>query len=442
MEGKQMATKREQLEQLVHNLQKAADDVDAKRAKGEEPAGEELAAIVKMSKDARSLKNEILEDAKAEKDAKDAGESLEDAKSFLSSLGIDPDAKAGDRNARQTQGVAGKTIGDLFMASPEFSAFIKRFPDGRISEKAAISMDPVGFKALITGVSDSSGGAFVANDRTGLYDAGPLGRTLSIRDVITLGTTSSDTVEYARAVSQTNAAAPVPEATSSAVVDGSTVTTVIGGVKPESTMTFEKVTANVKEIAHWMAITRRALADAGQLRTLIDAFLRYGLEEELEDQMVAGNGTGENFQGITGLSGVQTHAKGADSLLDAYRKARTKVRLVGHASPNAYLMHPNDWQEVDLLMNLEGNYYFGGPMQLGTPRLWGLPVVESEACAEGTAWVGDFKTLVLWDREQASIVVSESHADFFVRNLLAIRAEMRAAFGALRPSALVKITGI
>ena len=31
-------------------------------------------------------------------------------------------------------------------------------------------------------------------------------------------------------------------------------------------------------------------------------------------RVVAGDGTGENFQGITGLSGVQTHAKGGDSL--------------------------------------------------------------------------------------------------------------------------------
>jgi HK97 family phage major capsid protein len=72
--------------------------------------------------------------------------------------------------------------------------------------------------------------------------------------------------------------------------------------------------------------------------------------------------------------------------------------------------------------------------------LWGLPVVESEAIAAGTAYVADWKWAVLWDREQASVQVTDSHADFFIRNLVAILVELRAAFGILRPSAFVKIT--
>lgn len=437
-------TKRERLEKLVADMQSAADVVDAKRAKGEEPAGEELAAIVKMSKEARSLKHEIVADAAAAKDAADAGSALDDAKSFLASLGIDPDAKAGDnpRTARRAEEAPAKTISEQFVASEQFKSFFAKFPEGRIPDRARIAMDSVGFKTLLTGASATSGGAFVFSDRTGLFDAGTFQRPLTVRDIVTKGTTGSDSVEYVRQTGQTNNAAPVAEATESGVIDGTDITAAEGGLKPESALAFLKVTATVKTIAHWVPITRRGLADAGQLRTIIDSFLRYGLEEELEDQMVSGSGSGENFQGITGLSGVQTHAKGADTLLDAYRKAKTKVRLVGRAMPTAYLMHPNDWQEIDLLQNNEGGYYFGGPANPGTPRLWGLPVVESEACTEGTAFVGDFRTLVLWDREQASVTVSDSHADFFVRNLLAVLAEMRAAFGALRPSALVKITGV
>jgi hypothetical protein len=45
----------------------------------------------------------------------------------------------------------------------------------------------------------------------------------------------------------------------------------------------------------------------------------------------------------------------------------------------------------------------------------------------------------MWDREQGGISVSDSHADFFVRNLLAILAEMRAAFAVVQPTAFVEI---
>jgi hypothetical protein len=45
----------------------------------------------------------------------------------------------------------------------------------------------------------------------------------------------------------------------------------------------------------------------------------------------------------------------------------------------------------------------------------------------------------LWDRERSTIQVSDSHSDFFIRNMVAILAEMRAAFGLRRPSAFVLI---
>jgi len=46
---------------------------------------------------------------------------------------------------------------------------------------------------------------------------------------------------------------------------------------------------------------------------------------------------------------------------------------------------------------------------------------------------------VLWDRERATVSVSDSHEDFFIRNMVAILAEMRAAFGLIRPSAFIVV---
>lgn len=81
---------------------------------------------------------------------------------------------------------------------------------------------------------------------------------------------------------------------------------------------------------------------------------------------------------------------------------------------------------------------FGGPLAMGLKTLWGLPVVESEAILQGTFYVGDMKQAVLWDRERANIRMSDSPNDYFLRNLVAILCELRAAFGVLRPSAIVR----
>jgi HK97 family phage major capsid protein len=338
----------------------------------------------------------------------------------------------------------GVSLGEKFTNSPEFKNWLSSVaPGGMVpdSKGSRVGNSPpvaFGMKDVITGGSVTSAGALVTPDQLGLLDGlGQFQRPLTIVDLITRGTTGTDTVEYARVTGFTNAAATVPEATTAgAIPDPDADNT--AGLKPESAMLLEKKTAVVKTIAHWLPATKRALSDAAQIRTLIDNFLRYGLEEELEDQVLTGNSVGEDFEGILNTPNTQVQAFDTD-LLVTTRKARTLVRTVGRARPTAFVFHPNDNEAIDLLRDLNGQFYFGGPSSAPSAPLWGLPRVESEAMPEGTGMVADWRMAVLWDREQAAIQVSDSHADFFVRNLVAILAEMRAAFGVIRPKAFVEI---
>lgn len=320
-----------------------------------------------------------------------------------------------------------KSIGETVMEDPAMKSFLDQFKDGfGLNGGRAIQSPKVDVKALITGSSATSAGPLINGDRKPIMDRF-YERPLTVVDLITAGETGSDTVEYVRITSITNAAAPVAEAT--ATSDGT-------GAKPESTLLTALVTETVKTIAHWIPASTRSLSDAPQLRTLIDSFLRYGLEEELEDQILTGNGAGQNFGGILTVANTTAQAFDTD-ILTTSRKARTKVRTVGRARPTAWVMNPADWETFDLTEDNEARYYFGGPRELGQPRLWGLPVVESEGMTAGTAVVADWKLAVLWQRMQTMISMSNSHSDFFVRNLVAILAELRAAFGVIRPQAFV-----
>lgn len=426
-----MTTKtRDALEQeLRHELEQAKSIATKADDRGPEGfTAEERVAVSNHLEKARGLKNEILEldgDTKLREELSILGRPLGDL------------AKAG------TGTVEGrKSIGERFTEAPELKAWMSSIaPNGKIPESAKGLHSPAvafGMKDLVTGLSDTSGGALVSNDWRGLLDGlGQFTRPLTLADLVTRGTTGSDTVEYARVTGFTNNAAAVAEATTAAVAFPP-ADAVASGVKPESGLALEKVTATVKTLAHWIPATKRALSDAAQVRTLIDSFLRFGLEEELEDQIATGDGTGENFEGILEVSGIQAQAWDTD-LLTTTRKARTLVRTVGRARPTAFLFHPNDNERIDLLKNNNGDFYFGGPTSNPSAPLWGLPRVECEAIPEGTGMVADFRMAVLWDREEASLQVSDSHADFFVRNLVAILAEMRAAFGVIRPKAFVAI---
>jgi HK97 family phage major capsid protein len=332
------------------------------------------------------------------------------------------------------------SIGERFLASDAFKAWFDSVaPHGQVPERMRITSPSVpfngeGVKSLLTGLTtwsartDTSASALVPIDQRGLLDMGYWQRPLRISDLVSHGTTTGDVIEYVRITGVTNNAAPVAEATATG---GSS------GVKPESAMAFEVIQDRVKTIATWLPATRRALGDAGQLRSLIDAFLRYALLEELEDQMVSGSGAGENLTGVLNVSGILTQSWSAD-LLTTARKAITNITLNGRVTPNAWVLHPNDWEDFDLLTDNENRYFFGGPQSVGTPRLWGVPVIVSEAVTEGFGVLADWSKAMLWDREQTNILVSDSHADFFIRNLIAILGELRAAFGVIRPKAFLK----
>jgi HK97 family phage major capsid protein len=382
-----------------------------------------------------------------------------EVKAAMTALGdeIGLDEKSGDKVTPSGLLVPGrKSLGQAYVDSTEYKGLIGSVPGGQFTKQHRVNATPVGVKslvrpmgqkALVTGASDTSGGAFVRADDLGLQvGLEPFQRPLTLRQLVTNGATSSDSIEYVRVTSITNNAAPVAEATSSAVptapeAGGALVNVTGGGYKPESGLAVARYSTPVRTIAHWIPVTKRAIADAAQMVTLIDGFLEYGLEEELEDQMIAGDGSGENFEGLANVSGVQAQAYDTENgLLTTLRKAKTKVRLVGRAIPSAYVVNPADLETIDLLQDNEARYYGSGPFASGeAPSLWGLPIVESEAVPAGTAYVGDWTKAVLWDRQQSTITTTDSHGDFFVRNLVAILAEMRAAFGVLQPNAFVEI---
>lgn len=417
-------------EQLKHHLMQAQAIAAKADDEGRDFSDEERTQVKQHMDQAKEAKAG-LEKAKATATMRQALADLGD--------GVELDEKSGERRTPSGLVVPDSkaSLGETFVKSGEYQGLMQSAPNGVFGKDHRVQSRPVGYKALVTGGSDTSGGAFVTNDMRGLQVGQMvLQRPLRLREVVTNLTTTSDTIEYVRMTSQTNNASPVTESTATA--DPGTMNAA-NGVKPESALAWAKVTTPVRTIAHWIPITKRALSDAAQVRSIIDAFLRYGLEEELEDQMISGDGTGENLEGLATVSGVQAQAWDTN-LLTTTRKARTKVRLVGRSNPNAYLLNPADLETIDLLQDSEARYYFGGPSGLGSAgTLWGLPVIETEAVPAGTGYVGDFRKAVLWDREQASITISDSHANFFIRNMVAILAEMRAAFGVIQPNAFVEI---
>lgn len=332
------------------------------------------------------------------------------------------DGPASDPESKTNEQAAAGTYGDRFVQSSEYKRLIE---SGQLFSGSGVKTIPVlvsefaEVKAAIT-----SAGLPIQPDVRAPVN--PVSGNRPALSRVVVSETGSNMVEYVQETSYTNAAAEVAE----------------GAVKPEAGLTFSLVQAAVQVIAHWNAITKQAAADSPQLRSYIDNRMTDGVLDRLEEELLVGDGVAPNLRGILNTSGILTQAKGTDTSVDAILKAITKVRL-GNIEPNAVLLHPNDWQEIRLMKDgTSGQYLFGPPSQAGDSTLWGLPMDSSANLTEGTGLVGDFRQAEVWIREGVRVSLSDSHADFFIRNQLVLLAEMRAAFGVLRPAAFASITGI
>ena len=286
-------------------------------------------------------------------------------------------------------------------------------------------------KALVYGGSASGGALVIPDYQPGVTQL--LQRPIVVSDLIPHLTTTAEVISYVLETSGSawNNAGTVAEATA---------TTGTSGTKPESALSYSTQTTNVRTIAHWVPVTNRQLADAPQIRGLIDTRLLLGLDQVLEQQVLTGNGTGENLLGILNTPGILTQAAGT-SILDALWNARQQVRVTGLANPNAVVMHPTNFSAVRLAKATTNEYLYGPPSVTGPTTVWGMPVAESLFITLGTAIVGDFQMgSVLFDREQGAIKVGYVN-DQFIRNITTLLAELRAAFATLRPSAYCQVTG-
>lgn len=421
----------EQMKKALHDARAICDAADGEKR---DFTTEERSQVADLLKDAREKKARIKQmqgDEQMRQTILDMGEGV--------ALNENSQKKQNGRSAGP-----GATMGARFVNSPEYKSWMQQVaPSGVIGEsRKGLASPPIEMKdfglfrqkAVVTGAGATSAGAFVVEEDSGIYE--PLGRhPLTLRDLIAVRTTMSDTVEFVRQTAQVTQAAPTPEAN---VTDYTGATGQVSGEKPEGTMTFERVSEQVKTIAVWIPATKRALSDAMQLRGLIDQELREDLSEELEDQLINGNGVGENFTGLANTANTLSQAFTTD-IITTTRKALTYLLVTGKQRPSAWLMHPSDWETIELLKDGQNRYYWGGPINRGPATLWGVPVVQSFFVTQGAAWLGNWQKAVLWDREQATITATDSHADFFIRNMVAILAEMRAAFGVIRPSAFVEV---
>lgn len=417
-----IATKRE-------NLAAAAEERDRKKAafveSGKNPVTDQGSDEFKAAQEAVRVHGEI---------ADSIGDLQVTERGLLEMLGSDAGMPAADRRNGPQDGIAARQPFDVeaMLAGDDYRRFLESGAANSKAKFGSVIIGQLGDAKATAGFLNRTGGPFrsevtgdnmvgaTASDRRGIIQ--PNLRPLRLLDLFAIGTTEASVVEYVQVLT-------VPEAAAE---------TAPGSLKPEASFTTQDAEAPARTIAVWIKARRQALADVGSLTAMLNTLLTHDVRKRLEDQIVAGDGIGQNILGLLNVDGVgEPDPVDGDNTADAILRAVTVIHL-SDGDPNFVGAHPLTWQELLLMRENQaertGAYLYGSPSSQPSPTIWGLNLVNTRAVDSDAPLVGDTNAATPLVREGLTVRVSDSDQDDFVKNRVTLLVEIRVAFPIWRPT--------
>jgi HK97 family phage major capsid protein len=358
---------------------------------------------------------------KADAEMKDLGKISADTKAAIDALGVEQRTLA-DRmlqleqkqSAKQDDAPKIETFGDQFIKASGYGNFQKKG-----EQRGSFGLE------LKNTVTNAIANTF-SERRPGIVEGAF--RVFTIEDLLVSIPTTANAIDWIRENVFTNAAAETAE----------------GAILPQSSITFAPQTMPVSTVGHFVKITRQLAMDGPALAAYINRRMVYGVNLKVENQLVAGNGTAPNLNGLTNAGNFTAHGY-SNASLTAAGLANNRFdligKMIGDCALNDYpadvvILNTADWWTMRLTKDSQGRYLLGDPASNVVPTLFGRPVVASNAMVAGKVWVGSLsQAATLHNREGIALDLSDSDENNFQLQLVTIRAVRRLALTVEKPAA-------
>jgi hypothetical protein len=318
----------------------------------------------------------------------------------------------------------GTSIGDAFTRSGAFQAVAENLPTSSAWRTQFVE---VPFKLQAAAVLSPTGGW-----GPGVAAPSPVVPLVPrVASLFAQGTASGGVGFYPRDSGQTKTAAVVAE----------------GALKPELTLVLPQIEAQLATIAVWAAVSNQTLEDVASFTSWLNGVFALDVLDKLDDEVLNGTGTGGRMQGLLtcpGLTGPIAFTA-PETAADAIARAIAAVYAASRMPPDAIVIDPASYVAMLTLKASTAGTYLSGAAMSAAPisLLWGTPIVASPAMPAGQAVVGNFaRGGTLYGKTGLRMQASTEHSDFFVRNLTALLAELRAVLAVQRPPAFCRVTGL
>jgi hypothetical protein len=230
-----------------------------------------------------------------------------------------------------------------------------------------------------------------------------------------------------------------------------------GLAKPFAELKTDVITIVTKTHASMASVTRQAIRDIPGLNRTLNGRLAPSLSVEEEDQQLFGSGVAPELLGVMNNSGINTLQASIafpanTTALDSINFGMEPIEDANHV-PTGVVMSKRQWREIERDKGSDLHYVFAQVPLMGTniTTVWRLAVVTTNAMRKTVAadpggagneqmLVGDFQVaLAIREREGLNFAMTDSHEDWFKKNLLALRAEIDSGIEVYYPLALTRI---
>lgn len=333
------------------------------------------------------------------------------------------------------------TIGEIVRGGPRVSDVFERGIRGSGASLSTLRTALQANKCFAVSIPEGAGGIlarpsatlFKTSDgfspqitRTGHVQIDPSYGPFNLEVLDAMGApipTTQGTVEYMAETVTTAAAAETAE----------------GGASPEADIDYTATKASVATIRAILPVTEEQLADEPTIRRLLDERLIALGRDRVNQQLVIGDGTAPNLQGVKGartaandITAAYASNKVTDPILAAVEAIR-KVRTTGRTPATHILMSGAYTTAVLTQKDTNGNYLMGAPSEVLVPAIFGVPIAESDDLDDASsannimAIAGDFvRQSSLYLRKDAMVEAGWNDTDFS-KYQISLRVVVRAA---------------
>lgn len=211
--------------------------------------------------------------------------------------------------------------------------------------------------------------------------------------------------------------------------EGAPAAQVQGSAKSQVDFDITMSNAPAQVIAGYVKISRQMLDDVPAMTSFLQSRLleKYLVAEDA--QLLSGNGTSPNLQGLLGVAAAATGASTVD--VEQLVEAIAQVEATNY-SATGILINPLDWANIVNTKNTASAYSLPGSTVVTTDgqlSIAGIPIFKSTAIAADKFLVGDWSMgAQIMQRDGISVQFSEFDGNNFTENMITVRVEARIAF--------------